>query len=90
MAKKPSNAESEVSYEEAVRQLEEILNKIESGEIGLEESIGEYERGVGLIKRCRGILDQAEQRIEHLDSKRLEALGEGGGAGGGGESSETP
>ncbi|MFG0307306.1 MAG: exodeoxyribonuclease VII small subunit [Phycisphaerales bacterium JB040] len=84
MAKKPGNAEAEITYEEAVRQLEEILNRIESGEIGLEESIGEYERGVGLIKRCRAILDRAEQRIEELDAKRLEATG------GGGESSETP
>lgn len=65
-----------VTYEEAVAQLESILEKIESGEIGLEASIQEYERGVGLIKRCRAILDQAEQRIEHLDAKRLEAQGE--------------
>lgn len=66
----PSQA---MTYEEAVKQLESILEKIESGEIGLEASIQEYERGVGLIKRCRSILDQAEQRIEHLDAKRLEA-----------------
>lgn len=66
----PSEA---MTYEEAVKQLESILEKIESGEIGLEASIQEYERGVGLIKRCRSILDQAEQRIEHLDAKRLEA-----------------
>ncbi|MFT5422502.1 MAG: exodeoxyribonuclease VII small subunit [Phycisphaerales bacterium] len=71
----PSASAEALTYEEAVAQLEAILAKIESGEIGLEASIQEYERGVGLIKRCRAILDQAEQRIEHLDAKRLEAEG---------------
>jgi len=76
-ASKPTDATpaETMTYEEAVAQLESILEKIESGEIGLEASIQEYERGVGLIKRCRAILDQAEQRIEHLDAKRLEAEG---------------
>lgn len=79
-ASKPADAapDETMTYEEAVAQLESILEKIESGEIGLEASIQEYERGVGLIKRCRAILDQAEQRIEHLDAKRLEAEGGAG------------
>ena len=74
MARKPvseSNPPEAVSYEEAVEQLDGILERIESGEIGLEDSITAYEQGVGLIKRCREILDRAEQRIEHLDAARL-------------------
>ena len=37
-----------------------------AGESGLEESLAQYERGVALIKRCRSVLQRAEQRVEHL------------------------
>lgn len=50
-------------------QLEQIIERIESGEIGLEKSISEYERGVGLIRRCREVLERAEQRVEELTSQ---------------------
>ena len=76
MPTKPTQSAADpesLTYEQAVEALESILEQIESGKVGLEDSIREYERGVGLIKRCRAILDQAEQRIEHLDAKRLEA-----------------
>ena len=56
----------ELSYEEAVAALEEIIDRIESGEIGLEASIAAYERGLLLKKRCEAILEAAEQRIDHL------------------------
>jgi exodeoxyribonuclease VII small subunit len=54
------------TFEQAVQALEKIIERIESGEIGLEQSIAEYERGVSLIKRCREVLDRAEQRVEEL------------------------
>ncbi|HVZ93457.1 MAG TPA: exodeoxyribonuclease VII small subunit [Phycisphaerales bacterium] len=57
---------AELSFEDAVRRLEEITEKIESGEIGLEQSLTEYERGMALLKHCRGILDRAEQRVAEL------------------------
>lgn len=46
--------------------MEDLIVRIESGEIGLEESLARYEEGVALIKRCRAILDVAEQRVEEL------------------------
>lgn len=46
--------------------LESIVDRIERGEIGLEESLAEYERGVSLVKRGREILNQVEQRVENL------------------------
>lgn len=46
--------------------VEEIIEAIETGEIGLEKSLSEYERGVKLIVRCREVLATAEQRIEML------------------------
>ena len=54
------------SFEESITQLEQIVTAIESGQIGLEESLAKYEQGMQLVKRCRTILDHAEKRIEQL------------------------
>lgn len=58
--------EESLTFDQAVAQLEAIIEKVESGEIGLEQALSEYERGVKLIRRCRTILSDAEQRIEEL------------------------
>ena len=47
-------------------ELETINEKIERGEIGLEESLIEYRRGVALTKRCHAILDVAEQELKKI------------------------
>jgi len=52
------------SFEEALKELEEILGQIERGEVGLEESLAKYERGSFLIQHCTGILNEAEKKIE--------------------------
>ena len=57
---------SALPFEGAMEALEAITDKIESGEIGLEQSLSEYERGMKLIARCREILDRAEQRVTEL------------------------
>jgi exodeoxyribonuclease VII small subunit len=59
-------AKKQPSFEEALKQLESLADRIERGEIGLEESIREYERGMKLVAHCRAILTRAEQRIEKL------------------------
>jgi exodeoxyribonuclease VII small subunit len=64
MAKKPQTPPR--SFEEALRELEQILAQIEGGELGLEESLVKYERGNFLIQYCRGVLGQAEKQIELL------------------------
>jgi exodeoxyribonuclease VII small subunit len=46
--------------------LETIIEKIESGQVGLEDSLVGYEKGMQLIQRCASILSTAEQRIEEL------------------------
>lgn len=61
-------------FEKAIEQLETLIGKIESGEIGLEESIKHYEQGMTLVKQCRGILATAEEKIAELtvnDAGRL-------------------
>ena len=62
MAKK--NQTPPKDFEEALRELERILSEIESGQIGLEESLAKYERGHFLIQHCQQILNGAEKQIE--------------------------
>ncbi|GMV25960.1 MAG: hypothetical protein AMXMBFR58_19910 [Phycisphaerae bacterium] len=57
---------AEGSFEDLLAKLEEIVRRVESGEVGLEQSIAEYERGVALIRRCRDILTKAEQKVDEL------------------------
>lgn len=61
-----AKAEKQLTFEESMQQLEQIVGAIESGQIGLEESLAKYEQGMTLVKRCRDILDKAEKRIEVL------------------------
>jgi exodeoxyribonuclease VII small subunit len=66
---KPTTADPEaaaMTFEHAMQALEAITDRIESGEIGLEQSMAEYERGMRLIARCREVLDTAEQRVAEL------------------------
>ncbi|MEQ8770673.1 MAG: exodeoxyribonuclease VII small subunit [Phycisphaerales bacterium] len=76
MAKKPKPDPdpAALNYEQAIEALEEIVERIEGGEIGLAESMEAYERGVKLIARCRSVLNEAEQKISELDL----GLNEGG------------
>jgi exodeoxyribonuclease VII small subunit len=62
----PNQSDANLSFEDALARLEEIIGRIESGEVGLEKAIGEYERGVALIRRCKDILQKAEQRVDEL------------------------
>lgn len=71
----PPDPES-LSYEMAVEELESIVERIESGEASLEESMKLYERGTKLLRRCRAVLDQAEQKLTELDASALAREGE--------------
>lgn len=52
-----------LSFEKALAELEGAVRQLEDGQLGLEESLACYERGVGLIQHCFAQLRQAEQRI---------------------------
>jgi|JI8StandDraft_1071087.scaffolds.fasta_scaffold78239_3 exodeoxyribonuclease VII small subunit len=56
----------DLNFEEAIQELEEIAEKLEKGQISLEDSILAYERGVELKKICTSRLQEAESRIEIL------------------------
>ncbi len=57
---------SERSYEEAIERLTDIVQKLESGELSLEDSLNLFEEGVGLARFCTGKLDAAEGRLDIL------------------------
>jgi len=54
------------SFEQALVQLEQIVHRLEDGEVGLAEALSHYEQGVKLLKQCYGLLQRAERRIELL------------------------
>lgn len=53
-----------LTYEQAVAELEAIIERIEQGKVGLEQSLAEHRRGAALLKRCRTIIEAAEQQVE--------------------------
>ncbi len=55
---------AKMRFEEATGELEAIIERIEQGDLGLEDSLAERRRGDDLIKRSRAILDAAEQELE--------------------------
>ncbi|HON92948.1 MAG TPA: exodeoxyribonuclease VII small subunit [Sedimentisphaerales bacterium] len=60
-----------LTFEEAIGQLKEIVARIEQGEIPLQDSLEQYEKGMVLIRHCRGILQKAEKRIEKISKEEL-------------------
>ena len=64
--KKTKNDVGKLSFEDSIKRLKDIVEKIEQGEIPLQDSLEQYEQGMSLIQHCRGILQQAETRIEKI------------------------
>lgn len=61
-----------MSFEDAMKELEAVVGKLERGDVALEESIALYERGALLRARCEERLKAAEEKVEKI------TLGEGG------------
>ncbi len=55
-----------LSFEKALAELESIVQKLERGDVALEESVAIYERGEALKRRCDELLRQAEARVEKI------------------------
>ena len=60
------NQQKPPAFEDALEELEAIVEKMEDGEPSLEESLKLFERGMDLTRRCQAALDDAEQRIRTL------------------------
>jgi exodeoxyribonuclease VII small subunit len=57
---------AQMTFEDALRALEDVVRKLESGEVPLDDSISLYERGELLRKHCQARLDAAQARIEKI------------------------
>jgi exodeoxyribonuclease VII small subunit len=60
------NEISALSFEDALRALEDVVRRLESGDVPLDESISLYERGEALRAHCQARLDAAQARIEKI------------------------
>ncbi len=75
---KKENLESKsVKFEEALKRLEKIVEKLEAGDVPLEESLALYEEGITLFRQCSSKLEEAKKKVEILtkdgNSKKMKA-----------------
>ncbi len=56
----------EISFEKSLEALEEIVRRLEGEDLGIEEAMEAYEKGLKALKRCRAVLDRAEKKLEVL------------------------
>lgn len=67
MASTPDTPPAAVAdFEASLDQLEQLVQRMEQGELGLDDSLAAYEQGVALYRRCQQALDQAELRVKLL------------------------
>ena len=64
--KAPANPTQPASYGAAVQQLEQLVAVLESGQLPLEELLGQYQRGTELLRYCQGRLEAVEQQVRVL------------------------
>ena len=62
----------EIRFEDALRELDQILRDLEEGAVSLEDSLARYERGVHLLKQCYGQLQDAEHRVQMLTGTKAD------------------
>ena len=55
-----------VNFEDTIKKLEQIVGKLEDGDISLEDSVKSFEEGIGLVKECQKQLSEAELKVKKL------------------------
>jgi exodeoxyribonuclease VII small subunit len=65
----PKTIDKLKDFEKSLTQLEKIVNQMEGGELGLEESLDQFEKGIELAKNCQDTLSSAKIRVEKLIEK---------------------
>jgi exodeoxyribonuclease VII small subunit len=64
-----------LSFEDSYSRLEQVIERLENGELSLEESVALYEEGMSLAKHCGRHLDRAELKVSQLLSAAADDLG---------------
>ena len=62
-----------IHFEQSIIELEEIVRQLEKGELTLDDSLKQFEKGIGLARRCQNVLSQAEQKIVELTTSQYKA-----------------
>ncbi len=62
----PEQSAEDPDFETALQELEGLVERLESGEMDLDESLQHFKRGVEISRHCRAILDRARQQVEAL------------------------
>ncbi|WP_263146609.1 exodeoxyribonuclease VII small subunit [Pseudomonas sp. RIT-PI-AD] len=55
-----------LDFEQSLADLQALVERLESGELSLEDSLGAFEQGIRLTRECQGALSQAEQKVQIL------------------------
>ena len=76
-AKDPQSGVDELTFEAALGELETIVEKMEQGELPLQESLHAYQRGAALVGRCREALDKVNQEVSVLEGNLLKPMAVG-------------
>jgi exodeoxyribonuclease VII small subunit len=66
---------AEMSFEDAMAALEQVVSQLEKGEVALDASIALYERGAALKAHCAGKLKDAEEKVELIRAQEGRAIG---------------
>ena len=79
MATRKDPPDREESFEAALQRLDEVVGRLERGDLPLEESLKAYEEGIGLVRQAQGRLDGMERRLEQLlaDGRQSPLAGDG-------------
>ncbi len=89
MSKSPSKSSqaeagsaAELSFEQALAELEKIVARMEGGQLSLEEALVSHKRGLELAKQCQARLEKAQQQVRILEGEVLKPLAAAGAADG--------
>lgn len=63
-----------IPFEDALGELQQIVGSLETGQVSLEQSLAQFERGVSLVSHCKSLLDQAHQRVEIVVSRQASGV----------------
>lgn len=80
MSKKTASQSLPASFEEAMSELQQLVAKMEAGELPLEESVAAYKRGSELVKFCTAQLDKVENQVKVLEGDMLKPFASEAGA----------
>jgi exodeoxyribonuclease VII small subunit len=66
------NTNSTKDFEKSLKQLEQIVRELESGDVDLDQSLKKFEQGIELYRKCRSTLENAEKKIKILSDSLKE------------------